>query len=293
MFLVEAVIGNAKNVKGLRAQIFREAEAHMAWCISIDDSITYDGNTLKIKLFFKTELCAWNFRTVLSQWKFSHHFFNFVAPEVKPDLETVTLHSEDLRRVVISDYNAEDSESPCQSLDDYMGSALSHVSSVTLDDPITKYQSLEKPELLGLGGSKAFKIHLKNQGKSYKFQHLANNPNNVLAGTGFFHQFMDGLNMENKKVPIVALKPGDFGEEVEVEPHMKRRKVIVYLEFRDQVAANTVSSFLKSGSVKIDETTWQSSVLVAEPALFKECLEWKYCSTKSIWDKEDDDIASN
>lgn len=288
MFVVEASIANAKNVKGVRAQIYREAEACMAGYVSIDEAIFYDDDKL-----FKEVQNAWNFRTVLSQWICSRPLFSFVTPVVEPDLKTVK-NIGVLKKLILDDYKAADSESPCQSLEDYAGAALSHTSSsVSLDNPLSKYQSLEKSELLRLGGCKTYKMHLKNQGKHFNFQHLANNENNMLAGTGFFHKFFDGLNTDNTNMPTVAIKSAGLGDEEEVGIGIKRRKVMVDLECRSDCSAITVGSFLKSGSVKIDEVTWRSSVLVTDHKLFGDCLEWKYKRTKKLWNKEDEGLVSN
>ena len=215
-FQVEAKIIGAKKMKGIRAAVYRSAEEHLAfYSLNHSRSIWYDDGSvnLQITLLFKNEDNALRFRTFLDHW-YLNNPIAIKFGDVLVEKEIVTVHvpsSHNLVAVQLSDYMAETSDSPVQSFLEFMtlpSSVSSAVSVVSdMDDPLYKYQSLERPQEFSETGTKPYRCHLKPKAK---FAKLANESNNQLAGTWLFHQWLDGLHTfadEEVDVPILALRP--------------------------------------------------------------------------------------
>ena len=157
--------------------------------------------------------------------------------------------------------------------------------SIEADTDLGKYQALERPEWMQVGGSKPYRMHLKNQGKAFGHdKKLANDENNMLAGSWQFHQFLDGLNMPGK-MPIIAVQPAEIKEEVVVEQGHKRRKVMVDIECRDVNTSGVISTMLKPGFIKKSNLVFSTQVLVKDHKTFTEYLQWKYDDTKTKWEE--------
>lgn len=277
-----AKIPSAKPQRCVRGNVYRDAEEFLAFRLDDVNSnyIWYDGNDLHIDLYFKSEEKAMQFQTNLRQWNFKRPYFPIEQPDVEP-LQVTGPHP--LVPVLLNQYEGKDSSSPCMSLEDLRGSPSARASSIEPDTDLGKYQALERPEWLQLGGAKPYRLHLKNQGPAYRHDpSLASDDNNMLAGSWPFHQFVDGLNMPDK-LPIIALKPGDIMEEIEVEGGQKRRKVMVDLECRDENTVEAVFTMLKPGSTRTGPLAFSTFVLVKDPSMFKDCLQWKYDDTKRKW----------
>jgi hypothetical protein len=291
VFNVQVSISGAKKFKGIRATMYQQAELHRAFCKDHRKAIFYDGDDLKLVLLFKQENEAMNFQTLLRQWNVQRPLGRFPEPDVAK-LEQVPLQP-DIQPILLNQYEANDeNDSPMTSLADFQGCSLSRPSSIDVETDLGKFQSVEKPEWLLVGGCKAYRMHLKNQGAKFKHDKaLANDENNMLAGTWTFHQFFDGLN-HDKKLPVLAIKPGEIKEEVEVEPGHKRRKVMLDIEFHNDVAETAVSVILKNGSKRISPLHWESFVFVRDPKTFNESCQWKYDETKKLWKEEEDLLNS-
>lgn len=275
-----ATIPNARRQKCVRGNVYRDAEEFLAFRGGSEgECIWYHNYDLKIDLLFKTEEKAMQFQTSLRQWNFKRPYFQIEQPIVFP------LHVTSqklLTPVLLVEYQPEHSDSPCMTLDDLRGNLSARGTSIEPDTDLGKYQALERPEWLQVGGSKPYRLHLKNQGKGYGHDPaLASDENNMLAGSWTFHQFVDGLNMASQ-LPIVALEPGEVKEEIEVEPGHIRRKVMVNIECCDDEALLVISPMLKPGSEQ-NGLVFSTFVLVKDPGTFKECLRWKYDDTKAKW----------
>ena len=304
-FQVEAKIVGAKRMKGIRAAVYRNAEEHLA-CYSLNHSrsIWYDegSENLQITLLFENKDNARRFRTFLDHW-YLNNPMAVKSGDVLVEKEIAMVHvpsSHNLIDVQLSDYVAGASDSPVQSLIEFMtlpSSVSSAVSIVSdMDDPLYKYQSLERPQEFSETGTKPYRCHLKPKAK---FAKLANESNNQLAGTWLFHQWLDGLHTfadEEDDVPILALKPvTDNIDEVFFPgpPPTKRSRVDIIIEFRESNKADLFESHLKEGSKRIDDKKLQTFVHVSNPAVFCDCLQWKYEDTINKWNGGDDDSLSH
>ncbi|SMN12409.1 hypothetical protein SPBRAN_859 [uncultured Candidatus Thioglobus sp.] len=292
--VVKAEIKDAIRRKGIRASLFKKAEEFLAFYYPHDESqsICYNGSDLNVTLLFKDEWKAGEFRVSLSQWKYHNPLAaKGLDISVNELLAEVHVEKSKLRPVMLSHYQAAESDSPVQTLADFEGCASSisniSVSIASLSDPICQFQSIEKPEIFQ--SCEPYKMHIKPK----RFKKVASDDNNLLIGTWTpFHQMYDGLKT-NDAVPLVAIKPvseSDFeGPLFLGVPPQKRFKVDIELEFSDENSASQFSSNLKDGSIKVSETIWRSSVFMKNPEKFCENLKWKWDDTKRMWKERDED----
>ena len=293
-FQMKAKYFGAKKIKGIRASVYRHAQAHLAYySLDYSRSIWYDegSENLQISLLFTTERDALRFRSFLEHWYLDNPMV-VKSGHISVEKDIAVVHvpiSNKVKAVQLCDYDPGDSESPVQSLGMFQASSSSSVSStcsaVNLDDPLFKYQCLERPqELYKL---RPYCCYLKSRSK---FPKLVNDPNNELAGTWCFHQWLDGTNTQDD-VPILALKPlTDSFEPVMFPgpPPIKRSRVDIIIEFRESNDADFFVHRLKDGSTRISEKQLQTYVHVSDAATFCDCLKWKYEDTIKRWNRDED-----
>jgi hypothetical protein len=293
IFIAKATIPGANKLKGVRAGVYERAEQCFAFYPPGAAGIAYADSpqassssasatpilSLCVRLAFKSEQHAMQFQTTLSQWRFN---FQSVDIELQEELEVVE-SVEQLRRVFYSHYKPSDYDSPVQSLAELKSpsSVASPPSELTLTDPLTEFQSIERPELFRL--TKAYKMHLHDKAKGG-----GANDNNLLAGSWHLHQYFDGLNTR-VNMPLLAIRAQDHneGEEQELRGR-KRRKVGVGIEFYSTDAATAITPNLKEGSTAVSGTEWSSFVWVTDEKAFKRNLKRKYDATKKAWADYDD-----
>ena len=291
-YLVEAEIKDAKSRKGIHAHMYKMAQQFLAVYYYQDEtqSIFYKDADLKVRLLFKTEEKAGDFRNSLSLW----HYDNPLTAkglDISVDESIVKVYAEvsKLKPVMLQDYVAAETESPIQSLEEFEGhvSSFSSFDGVSTSDPLCKYQSIEKPDVFTY--CKPYKMHIKPKAQ---FKKLASDDNNVLIGSWTpFHQMFDGLHTEDD-IPLVAVRPvseSSFEPSMLGEPSLKRFKVDLELKFRNEGCASKLGSCLKDGSIKVSETVWKSNVYVLNPELFCDCLKWKMEETEKKWQELDED----
>lgn len=287
-------------MKGIRAAVYRNAEEHLA-CYSLNHSrsIWYNEGSedLQITLLFDNKDSARRFRTFLDHW-YLNNPMAIKSGDVLVGNEIATVHipsSQNLRDVRLTDYVTEMSDSPVQSFLEFMtlpSSVSSTVSVVSdMDDPLYKYQCLERPQEFVETGTKPYRCHLKPKAR---FAKLANEFNNQLAGTWLFHQWLDGLHTcvdDDNDIPILAIRPvTDSIRDTFLPgpPPTTRSRVDIIIEFRESSKAKYFEGRLKEGSKRIEDKKLQTFVLVSDPAIFCDCLQWKYEDTIKKWNVEDE-----
>jgi hypothetical protein len=292
-YRVKAIIYGAQKKIGLRGTIFKEAEeAQAAYVkgVGIKYGEEKDGDDgLCLDLYFKSESAGMKFATSLRHWNMNRPFFRLDPPPLV-DEETCP-HPPNLERVLLDHYEPGASDSPCTSLADLEGQRSEAATSVQPESELAKYQALEKPTYLFAIGAKPFRMHLKNRKGHGHPKALAENESNMLAGSWNMHQAIDGLNMRDKKMPTVAVGYARQGDMLET-PLGKRRKVIVLVKCRNEEIAAQVQPFLKMGSERKDNTSFEVPVAVKEPNTFKACLEWKFQQTTDLWATQDAELAA-
>jgi hypothetical protein len=298
--LVKARIENAKNMQGIRAAAYKSAEEHLArYFGSKETSFYYDEDCLMISvLFLSTDRAqAELFQTSLNHW----HFRNFLVGlhgKVQVEKRIQVLQLSEIpqdpsapatpQRVFFQEYDGADSESPMQTLEDFMGSHASSSTDVLLqDNDLVKFQSLESQDCFQV--CEAYRMHIKDKAESSP--DLRKNPNNLLAGSWTpFHQLFDGLGTCDQ-VPKLAIRfERVHPEQIVVSETRKRQRVDVALEFQSEQVEKLVAPRLKDGSEKnkLKDLEWLSFVYVEDVDIFKKCLDWKYKKTKKEWKKSND-----
>ena len=290
-------------MKGMRAAVYRHAEEHVAWySLNHSRSIWYDEGSedLQITLLFGNEEGAYRFRTFLDHWCLNNPLAVKWGDVVVGD-EIATVHipsNQNLRAVRLAEYVAETSDSPAQSILEFTTLPSSVSSEITysvvsdMDDPLYKYQCLERPQEFFVTGTKPYRCHLKPRARFAKLTHEVNNQ---LAGTWLFHQWLDGLHTfadNDENIPILAVRP--IKESIQSvylpgPPPTTRSRVDIIIEFRESIKAEVFETRLKEGSKRIDDKKLQTFVLVSDPTIFCECLQWKYDDTIKKWNGEDED----
>ena len=294
MFRVNASLPNTRSKKGIRAGVYRLAESRLAFCIHHKSGITYEGNHLKVQLYFKQEAQAMLFESDLSNWNYDK--LVTIDDPVVQSVVPVAAPSPDMQRLLLRQYNPIDfpsdaGGSPLQNLAELRGSVSesSEASFALSDDDVTKYQSIESLFFIHGAHNKGYRMHLKNQGKSFHFDDLRHNENNMLIGSCCFHQAFDGMNNETG-MPTIAIKPADKIESQDATDSFvtdsggrKRFKIFLDVDFYDDLSAQFLSRHFKEGSEKIGDKTWRTFVHVTDVVTFKDCLNWKHKDTTEKW----------
>lgn len=294
---VKAKIIGAKKKKGIRGLIYRHAQEHGArYSLDRSKSIYYsddDSNNLEIVLLFCERVEADSFANFLSLWYLNNPLL--VQPGdilVQDSIKIVHVVGSDLIKVLLSHYDATESESPIQTLKELsvIPSSDSHISAFSLKSPTAEFQSIERPETFSC--KRPIKCHIKPRSD---FKKLINNENNLLAMSRDFHDYFDGMMTVDcetgiNDIPMIAIKPPEEHNcEDELVSGMKRKRVELVVECRNREIGGIVEKSLKMGSVKVSDTQFKTFVHVEDAITFCDCLDWKYKNACEIWKAVDED----
>ena len=282
-YVVSAVVKGGFSCRGARGNVYKLLEQeHASYSLSEGRSVSYTGNDLSVKAYFRSWDRACNFQTRLNDWEEHKELVNLEAVETQTPAEVGM--PDDLERFLLSQYNPSDSESPCHTLADLESYhwSVPLTEMVEDDSPITIYQSLEGL----LAGLKHVKCHLHDKAKNKKLQ---NDENNMVAASWPFHQMMDGISTK-ESIPLLRLSFLKASQNRLAE-FDNRFRVTVQVEFRHVANASLYRAPL--GAVKLNETTWKTDVYVKDKQIFQECLEWKYNNTTKAWAAYDQEVAQS
>lgn len=239
---------------------------------------------LRIRLLFKKEEHAMNFQSALLDWRNS---LMGVIVDVDRTIHTIP-PPQNLERILFTDYDPTHyDDSPVMSLADLKsnhnhssvsshGSITSHLSVISITDTLGKYQCIERAELFAV--AKPYKLHLVD-----KAMGGSSDDDNLLAGSWEFHQLFDGLHTTYKYPSIAVSVKRKHPDIVEVPQGGKRRKVELLLECKDSKVSQILGSRLKAGSTKMNDTLWETSVLVNDCDVFEKNIQHKYDRTMEAW----------
>jgi len=283
IFVVRATICQAMRIKGIRAIVYKHAEKCQAYYPE-GDFARYHGFDLHICAAFEEKSKAMDFQTFLSQLPIDSPLLML---DGKVNVEEEVQHNPAggaQKRVMLSHYKPTDSESPVQDSLDLQSATSSVDSTVGLQSEEFQFQRLEHAQAFIGGNSRAYTMHLKPQSE---FKELRQEMFNRLAGTWLFHQNLDGLHTLDGH-PGLAIRPRfDPSHDIsQVVDGQERTRVEVLIEFRSEAFSKNVQ--LKDGSSRISPSEWASYVHVEDAKKFRECLDWKYASTKSTWREVDE-----
>lgn len=278
-FIVTGEIPNAKKIKGTRLALYRAAQAHCAFHSVTDQFWKYDGDTLKFCLMFEEKDHALQFRYEMMMARSQHPLRAF---EVKLHGLVMNQLPHDLKPVEIADYSGQDTDSPPATIDD----ALSVVSTDTantvvhVSDQLFSHQSVEMKERFS--SLLPYQLHLKSQAK---FPKLANDPNNIIAGSWSpLHQYLDGMRVQ-PSMPLVLISGNATSESIMADG-VKRYKVLLHFKCFNNNVFHELRGRMKNGSTEDNNTlTLTSFVHVLDPGAFLENVKWKHDDTKKTWDE--------
>lgn len=285
-FLVKARIAGCKKLLGIRPAVYMMAQKHCGrYNESKEKTIFYVGDDLEIAVAFgmDRQADAERFRNMLDLWHLETPLLGLQG-RITVEVEMPVVELTNIILVFLSDYNAEDSDSPMVSLANFKAAPASDssiASEISVNNPLVSFQSLEKVECFGV--LNAYKMHLKDKANSKK---LAGNENNILLGSWQCHQYLDGLHTADglPQMAVGFLSADDCAKTVGGQ---KRYRIDVTIEFRSDQAEEQMVGNLKDGSFKQEERKWKSFVHVQDKTTFIECLQWKYVKTKGEWASAD------
>lgn len=293
-FQVNAKYVGAKNVKGIRAAVYRAAvEHHAHYSIDRSKSIWYNEQSadLHISLLFKQEQEALSFKSYLEIWHLQNPVVVKLGDLCLKQMECITVEEAELSVVNLDDYVSAESESPLQSLQDFQSTRASLdscLTAISASEPLAQFQSFEDEKLFSF--QKPYKCHIKD--KAMSSDALQKSTSNIITLSQTFHNNFDGMLTvdpitEQTRLPLVAIKPSseEMREEYVGSPKMKRQRVEVEIEFRTKTVADF--THLKTGSSKISNTLWKSYIHVEDAKICRECMNWKYKRTKKAWEDAD------
>ena len=293
---VRAKYIGAKKKKEVQGAVYRYAQQHEA-CYSRERSKSIffnDDGDLEIVLWFREESSATSFRTFLSQWYLNNPMVVNYGDVVMDDMKILYRLSK-FEHVQLSHYTATESYSPVQALEELcsVSTSGSHVSVLSSDNPVAQFQCMEGPEVFSL--SRPIKCHIKPQSGFEEF--VNNDDNNLLAVSRVFNDFFEGRRTIDPitgedDLPLFAIKPPnsrEFKEELIGSPPLKRKRVEVLIECRDDTVGEKVCERLKTGSEKMSDTQFKTFVHVEDPNMFCDSLEWKYMDICKRWKAADTD----
>ena len=275
VFLVSARVLNAKNSFGARGNIYKLLEEYGGTYSEAESKLViYEGDDLTIRAYFWDRKSAMGFQTALNKWEIHRALVNLDGIEINPRDPVPTAEPPDLTRFVLQEYVPNDSESPCDGLDQLESYRLSvpATEAVDLTDPIAIYQSLD----VCVGRNQPYKCHLKDKAR---FKSIARNENNVLAASWALHQMLDGLNHADG-MSVVKLSVASSST-LPVATVDNRFAVVVQLEFFNEVDAAAFQA--RQGARKINNNTWQTTVYVKDKTEFTKFVSWKGESTQKEW----------
>eukprot|EP00543_Licmophora_paradoxa_P018113 CAMPEP_0202477432 /NCGR_PEP_ID=MMETSP1360-20130828/93940_1 /ASSEMBLY_ACC=CAM_ASM_000848 /TAXON_ID=515479 /ORGANISM="Licmophora paradoxa, Strain CCMP2313" /LENGTH=334 /DNA_ID=CAMNT_0049104677 /DNA_START=59 /DNA_END=1060 /DNA_ORIENTATION=+ len=275
VYLVSARVKNAVNSHGARGNAYKLLERY-GGCYSEAESkqVVYDGDDLMVKAYFWDRRGAMEFQTAMNNWEIHKALVNLDGIEIIPRDPLPVPQPADLTRFFLQDYTPNDSESPCDGLDQLESYRFSNpvTEAVEFNDPISIYQSLD----VCVGRNKPYKCHLKDKAK---FKSIARNENNILAASWHLHQMLDGLNHEDS-MSVVKLSVTSTSE-YRISTKDNRYAVVLQLEFFNQVDAAAFQP--QTGASKIDDKTWRTTVYIKNKTEFTEFVRWKGEDTEEQW----------
>ena len=277
-FLVGAVVRGAKQSNGARGNVFKFLERHLGHYSEQEGiQIRYEQDDLHIHAYFLSYDAACQLQTALNEWEIHKELVNLRGVSLDPLTPAQTARPPDLKRIYLQDYNPQESESPCQTLDQLHSYRLSVpvTEPAEPNTPLVRFQSIDKvvPHL------KHYKCHLKDKAK---FKQLQNDENNMLAASWTFHQQLDGLNVE-EGMPLAAIsvKKASSGQ---IAAHDNRYSVTLLIEFFYPELAAVFAAPVGAGKGD-QENTWETVVYVQDRNVFAECVRWKFQDTMEQWQK--------
>mmetsp|Transcript_33718 Transcript_33718/g.70103 ORF Transcript_33718/g.70103 Transcript_33718/m.70103 type:complete len:417 (-) Transcript_33718:69-1319(-) len=281
VFMIGAVVRGAKQSNGARGNVFKFLERHGGHYSEQEGiQIVYQNDDLHIKAYFLSYKAACQLQTALNEWEIHKELANLRGVSLDPLTPARMAMPQDLTRIYLQHYKPQETESPCQTLDQLRSYCIfvPVTEPAEPNTPLVRYQSIDKlvPHL------KHYKCHLKDKAK---FQSLHNNENNMIAASWTFHQQLDGLNVEDG-MPLAAISVKQVSS-CRSATHDDRYSVTLSIQF---FYPDLATSFAAPEGARMvtdddDACSWETVVFVKDKNLFLECIEWKFQDTTNQWQR--------
>jgi hypothetical protein len=287
-FVVCAVVKESRKMKGIRATLYRHAEAHIAFYPREGAFAAYEGDDLKICAAFEKKRSAMEFQTFLEHWHLNNPLLS-LRDRIEVADEISLQHISSPNRVRLRDYHPDSSDSPPLALADLQASTASVDSIVDLQSEEFAFQRLEDEKSFLALNIRPYIMHLKPQAE---FPALRKQSFNRLAATWAFHQNFDGMHTLDY-LPGLAIRAREDSSKdcPEVIDGQRRTRVELLVEFRNDAAAESLH--FKEGSTRVASDAWATFVHVSDAERFRQCLQWKYKQTTKAWRDADRQLGDS
>lgn len=276
VFRVSALVKGALRSNGARGNVYKGLEKHSGlYSLSEGKQVKYVGDDLDVKVYFQTYESATRFQSFLNEWELHKALLLLDGVDINPPDPEPINRPPDLTRFYLQHYDPQESESPCETLNQLASYRLSVPITEPLapTDEVAIYQSID----VCVGTNLPYKCHLKDKAR---FKSVAQDPNNLLAASWPLHQMLDGLNnrdnMSVVKLSVVSKSP------TPIAAQDGRFSVTLRLDFLNDIDANSFQA--RNGARRSDTKQWETVVYVRDPTKFEEFVEWKGNDTQSQWD---------
>jgi len=272
---ISGTISSAKNLKGVRATLYRLASTYLGYQDGTVAPFWYEGNDLQFRLLFESKQDADYFRRRLYDECLIHNS-SFVQRNISQVSLTET-HNSVGKEILVTDYNPDETDSPQNNI-----SMVSGATSI-LDSsrPLFIYQRIESDSIFGQH-YKADSCHLISKSYYSKNSHETDDvENNRLAMSCDVHCWYDGNNVDVPLFNLTISPPPSRRAAIVENRHEVRLLVTAY----DIDSARLLFPRLKEGSEIISELQAIVSVFVLDPKIFSTCIEWKAAEIQADWDR--------
>lgn len=274
MHHVQARVVECAGSHGLRKQVYLAAETNVGVYKENGCAIERDGEDLIVDIVFRREENAHHFLTSLLNFcEWNHAKYEDVVIEVFEGVLMVDIKGH-LRTITRMDYKPEDTDSP----DGTASQSATAQTFLAATDPLTMFQSVERPSLFRSG--KAHACHIIDKKLLPPDKKGVRDENNLLAMTGTMHSMFDGTTAEDEIPTFRISAEEETGKSVE-----GRHEVVLKIEALNEEVADDVECFLRDRFRREAGRFFYLSVFVKDVELFKYNVSFKYDRTSKRWKK--------
>ncbi|KAL7996396.1 hypothetical protein Plhal703r1_c39g0136671 [Plasmopara halstedii] len=281
LWLVDGLVENALNTKGIRYRLFRLADSYIGYYDPdhrIGDQIQalwYDGTTLRVHVLFEKKEKALEFESVVRNERQTINS-PLNGQVIKTSVTQVVQVSCELRRICYEHYDPQATEST----QDTMSSISTNTTIVDVMTDEFRFQRIESEKWFGpLGKAQSCHLMSREHCRRYESYHkYDNDKSNRLALSSEMHGWYDALTVS---VPVMNIRVES------VSPHSvisNRFEIKLIVSALDAGYGELISLRMKDGfAASDDRLEMQTCVYIENPMVFCECIEWKRKQIKQRW----------
>lgn len=285
-YVLSFTVREALRTIGCRGTIFiLGSELNARYVADVDHSLSYEGETLMVKLGFDT------FKEARAAWQTLERTHG--RPSQSPLsgrlwLDSLEIAIQDCPRgnlgsaFAVRDYTPETSESPDWAMSEHSWS-LSETTVLDGTSDLVRYQRIGGGRMSQIFAFEKCHLIPNAQCRDVEFTKYQRNPNNFLAMIRQLHQAFDGIETDNN-IPILLIELVSIGATIEIPSAPDRTEVFVRGHFLNKGDLDTMMNFFEDGTtVDRGRGTFLHTVKVLDPKVFAFCLQWKARQTLERW----------